>query len=184
MLITNSTGEHYLFHLGSQNILQLPAYGTLEIAVHIYSGNQGFQEQIDSLFEAGKVVVLEAPDGFPLSAEDDALEQGLPDAFEIKEQDFILKKEEGVAGFSVETNFVEGQNYGVVKLICSDGSVVELSSYGEEVGGQVYISIAADNSAKPFKIAIDGSPVVLDPGTATSEQIADALVALGLVEEV
>jgi len=166
MLVTNSTGDHFLIYLGSQNLLQIPAYGTLDVNVDLYVGNLDFQKQVDTLYEQGKVTVLDAPDGFPLSVVEESGEQGLPETFEVEDQNLILTKEQGVAGFSVETDPEDGHNYGVIKLFCDDGSVTEVSSYD-----------------KPFRVLIEGEALELDPSTATAEDVANALISLGLVAE-
>lgn len=149
-------------------VLYLPALGTLEVSTTLYTGNEGFQKTVDLLYARGAISVSDAPDGFPLSEEDEDLNDSLPDEFEIGPRDLIIKDEQGIAALSVETN-TTGNRYGALKLLGDEGAEVAICGHDD----------------KPFHIELaDNDPISLDPATASAEDVANALIALGLIHEV
>lgn len=157
MTITNNSGEYYHLDLGYKIFPDV----ALELEHFIYKGNKVLQQQIDNLYSSGKILVYNSPSGFPLSAEKSDKE--IPETtFDVSDQDFIISKNEALAALSVDTLDDEVSYSGSMELRSTSGGKVRID---------------ADNM---FDLG-DSTPL-LDPQTATPEDIADILISLGLAK--
>jgi hypothetical protein len=106
--------------------------------------------------------------------------EGLPPAYEFRPQDLVTAVGDGLSNIGVNSD-VEGIDYGVLQLESSVGTAAGVRSYGAADDGVFYADKMQDDPEKFFSLKIDGFPAIsLDAPNATPEDVANALIDLGL----
>ncbi len=183
MFLYNSSSENFLFYIGSQDFVSLESGQTKVIDVNSYTGNESFQKQVDKLYADGKIVVGDAPIGFPLSVAPATVEESISELYEISDQDFIIYKADAASALAVDTTY-EGVEYGSIKLTSSVGSEAGVcAAPPQNKDGMIYASKLSDQTKKIFDVRINGFRKTIDPSTATAEDVAQLLIDLGLADE-
>jgi len=200
MIIKNLTSDYYYL----SGDVKLTPEVEININGNLYVGNETLQSQIDNLYLQGKLIILGAPEGFPLSVPAAPEEPFvLPEKYELHDQDLIiLHKSEsappgenlsiqgpnenlgnGVAALSVDSN-IDDTAYGSVKLVSSSGSEAGIVSYEDSKrDGMIYAyKVLEEEEQKHFDIRTGGFRLTLDPSSVTTEDLANFLIDLGLAD--
>lgn len=195
MFVVNTSSDYFILPWG----YRLPPDGeTVEIPDDIYLGNLGLRQQLQSLEEEGKVTLEMAP----TAPEDLPEPTELPQNYEATENDFSIYLNGATATTSVDVD--EDDNYyGSLNLGANDDLSLHLQAAAfHEDDAMIRANIDASQDGKLVDLTVDESPVLqiesdgkigfngvdpvatptLNPATATTTQIVNALIALGLVE--
>jgi hypothetical protein len=181
LLLINSTGNTYLFRLGSQDLLILPANGQLETTDELYSGNETFKNQVDSLYRTGQIEVVGFESEHPESGN---LEEIVyPATYDVSDKDLILYADDAAAGVALN-EAEDGTTFGYIRLESETGTKVGVTSHSEGDDGGVFFADKNQNDAqKFFDLRVQNEPLEINPATITTEQLADFLIELGLAVE-
>lgn len=193
MIVYNRSGQWIHLSRG----YSLPPSESAEIPSEIYLGNESLKNQIDNLYEDEKIFV--GPPDIP--------QNFLPDEESPRTQiygyDLTFAKNQAYATLSIEQEF-DSNDYGKLELGSTNESNLHLSSYAKDEDDSMFeISKSSGEAGKIAQIFVDGSSIlqigstgtigffgadgtgqqVLDPDTADTADIVNALIALGLISE-
>lgn len=197
MFVTNTSGAYILLPGCT-----LPPGVEVFIDNDTYVGDKELRDRINSLYSQDRVY-LNDPDGeltFPVIDTDDLDE--IPSNFYVDPHSLEVHNGEGLAILGTEEN--ANGHYGILELHADDGSYVKISTstdeedeafvhvnhlsvVEDELGSVVLVEV---NGMPIFRIANDGkigfngvdpiAPPELDAASATAEDVANALISLGL----
>lgn len=183
----------------------LPPNDPVEIKASIYSGNATLKQQLESLFDQGRIYV--GPPDVPgrLSDVEHDEETGKEsDTVHLYDRDVTVSGDtNGYATLSVEENLDDAREYGRLDLASESGSSVRVDSYAKSSSESMISARKQPQEAGSLLELLNGTNTVmkvgpteavgffgvtpaaqqtLNPATATTTQIVNALIALGLAK--
>jgi hypothetical protein len=176
MFVTNTTGQ-YIYVTG----YALVPGESVEIPNEIYLGQETLKEQINQLYNEDRIHVSFSEDDSSLDFPVLDNQPEIPDNFYIDKNSIEVQSGDVTSILGIEQT-ESGDSFGIIELHSAIDSAIKLKAYcDDDSSGSIHVKKESGDLGKPFKVEIEGMEVTLDSATATTSDIVDALITLGLV---